>query len=163
MLGLLNLIVLIGFIQKIKIVIAVFTLIASLVLIKDFFAYGKWFSLEIPSSAKPLMEKLIKKGTLASALLLALFSSLVELPCTAGIPLIYTALLTQKPLNYPFYILWYNLFFVIPLLIIVGLVFFAWAKIEKIENWRFNFRRYMRLGAGLILLFLAVGLLKGWL
>ncbi len=163
MFGMINLISLIGVIQKIKIVVAIFALIASLILIKDFFAYGKWFSLEIPESTKPWVEKLIKRGTIPSAILLALLSSLVELPCTAGIPLVYTTLLADKAGFYIPYLFWYNIFFVIPLLIIIASVAFVWAQVDKVEKWRLNFRKYMRLIAGLILLFLAVALLKGWM
>jgi cytochrome c biogenesis protein CcdA/glutaredoxin len=163
MLGLINLISLIGVIQKIKIIVAIFALIAGLILIKDFFAYGKWFSLEIPEGTKPWVEKLIKKGTVPSAILLALLSSLVELPCTAGIPLVYTTLLADQRGVYIPYLLWYNIFFVVPLLIIIAGVAFTWAQIDKIEKWRLNFRKYMRLTAGLILIFLAIALLKGWM
>ena len=163
MLGMINLITLIGAIQKIKIVVAIFAFLASLILIKDFFAYGKWFSLEIPESTKPFVEKLIKRATIPSAILLAILSSLVELPCTAGIPLVYTTLLAQKGGSYIPYLVWYNLFFVLPLLIIIAGVAFAWAKVDKVEKWRLNFRKYMRLLAGLILLFLAIALFKGWM
>jgi len=163
MLGMINLISLIGFIQKIKIIIAVFALIASLILIKDFFAYGKGFSLEIPERAKPTIEKLIKRGTIPSAILLALLSSLVELPCTVGIPLVYTTILAGKVGFHIPYLIWYNFFFIVPLLIIIATVTFAWTQVDKIEKWRLNFRKYMRLFAGLILLFLAIALFKGWM
>ncbi len=163
MLGMINLISLIGVIQKIKIIVAIFAFIASLILIKDFFAYGKGISLEIPESAKPTIEKLIKKGTIPSAILLAILSSLVELPCTAGIPLVYTTLLAQRGGAYILYLVWYNIFFVLPLLIIIAGVAFAWAQVDKVEKWRLNFRKYMRLIAGLILLFLAIALFKGWM
>lgn len=163
MLGIINLISLIGLIEKIKIVVALFALIAGLIMIKDFFAYGKWFSLEIPKSLKPLIEKLIKRGTIPSAILLALLSSLVELPCTAGIPLVYSTLLAQKSGSYIPYLIWYNIFFVLPLFVIIIGVAFVWAKVDKVEKWRLNFRKYMRLIAGLILLFLAIALFKGWL
>ncbi|MBC7073806.1 hypothetical protein H5T58_00210 [Candidatus Parcubacteria bacterium] len=163
MLGMINLISLIGVIQKIKIIVAIFAFIASLILIKDFFAYGKWISLEIPESTKPLVEKLIKKGTIPSAILLAFLSSLVELPCTAGIPLVYTTLLADRGGAYIPYLLWYNLFFVFPLLVIITGVAFAWAQVDRIEKWRLNFRKYMRLVAGLILLFLAIALFLGWM
>lgn len=161
MLGMINLINLIGVIQKIKIVVAIFAFVASLILIKDFFAYGKWISLEIPESTKPTIERLIKRGTMPSALLLALFSSLVELPCTAGIPLVYTTLLAQKGGSYIFYLIWYNIFFVLPLLIIIAGIAFAWAQADRVEKWRLSFRKYMRLIAGLILLFLAIALFTG--
>lgn len=163
MVGMINLISLVGAIQLIKKVVAIFALIAGLIMIKDFFAYGKWFSLEIPKSAKPTVEKLIKKGTIPSALLLALLSSLVELPCTAGIPLVYTTLLAQKGGAYIPYLFWYNIFFVMPLLIIISGVAFAWTQVDKVEKWRERFRKYMRLIAGLILLFLAIALLRGWM
>ncbi|MGB9743453.1 MAG: glutaredoxin domain-containing protein [Minisyncoccales bacterium] len=163
MLGMINLISLIGVIQKIKIAVAVFALIASLILIKDFFAYGKWFSLEIPESTKPFVEKLVKRATIPSAILLALLSSLVELPCTVGIPLVYTTLLADKGGAYVLYLFWYNIFFVIPLLIIIAGVAFVWTQVDKVEKWRLVFRKYMRLTVGLILLFLAIALLMGWL
>ncbi len=163
MVGMINLIALIGMINKIKVVVAVLALIAGLIMIKDFFAYGKWFSLEIPKSTKPLVERLIKKGTVPSAILLALLSSLIELPCTAGIPLVYTTLLAQKGGAYIPYLAWYNLFFVAPLLVIIWGTAFAWAQVDKVEKWRQDFRKYMRLAAGMILIFLAVALLKGWM
>jgi len=163
MAGMLNLITLIGVIQKIKIIVAILALVAGLIMIKDFFAYGKWFSLEIPESTKPTVEKLIKKGTIPSALLLAGLSSLVELPCTAGIPLVYTTLLAQRQVNHIWYLFWYNLFFVFPLLLIIAGIAFAWTQADKLEKWRLNFRKYMRLVAGIILLFLGIALLRGWM
>jgi cytochrome c biogenesis protein CcdA/thiol-disulfide isomerase/thioredoxin len=163
MLGMINLISLISFISKVKIIIAVFALIASLILIKDFFAYGKGISLEIPESAKPTIEKLIKRGTIPSAILLAFLSSLVELPCTVGIPLVYTTILAERVGAHIPYLIWYNFFFIVPLLIIIIGVSFAWAQVDRIEKWRLNFRKYMRLVAGLILLFLSIALLKGWM
>jgi hypothetical protein len=163
MLGMINLISLISFIQKIKIIIAVFALIASLILIKDFFAYGKGISLEIPESTKPWIEKLIKRGTIPSAILLAFLSSLVELPCTVGIPLVYTTILAERVGAHIPYLIWYNFFFIVPLLIIIVGVSSAWAQVDRVEKWRLSFRKYMRLVAGLILLFLAVALFKGWM
>lgn len=163
MLGMINLISLFGFIEKVKIFIAIFALIAGLIMLKDFFAYDKGFSLKIPKSAKPVINNLVKRGTIPSAILLAVFSSLVELPCTAGIPLVYTTLLAEHiGVRIP-YLFWYNFFFIIPLLVIIAVISFAWAKIEKVENWRLNFRRYMKLMAGLILLFLAIALFMGWM
>jgi len=163
MVGMINLIGLIGFIQKIKTIVAILALAAGVIMVKDFFFYGKWFSLEIPSKAKPAVEKLIKKGTIPSALLLALLSSLVEIPCTSGIPLVYVTLLAQKDGAYLPYLIWYNIFFVLPLLAIIVLVSLAWTQADKIEKWRLDFRKYMRLVAGLILAFLGLAFLLGWM
>ncbi|HHE67605.1 MAG TPA: hypothetical protein ENL33_00890 [Candidatus Parcubacteria bacterium] len=163
MLGLINLIFLIGFIQKIKIIVAFVALAAGLIMVKDFFFYGKGLSLEIPEKTKPWLEKLIKRGTVPSAILLAILSSLVELPCTSGIPLVYVTILAERGTSAWFYLFWYNLFFILPLILIIAFVAFAWAQVDRIEKWRVAFRKYMRLAAGLILLFLALALLKGWL
>jgi cytochrome c biogenesis protein CcdA/glutaredoxin len=164
LLGLLKIMSLIAFISKIKIVIAIFTFIVSLILIKEFFAYGKWISLEIPESTKPWIEKLIKRGTIPSAILLGVLASMVEIPCTVGIPLIYTTILAQKSKIFHIpYIIWFSFFVIFPLLIIISGVAFAFTQVEKIEKWRLNFRKYMRLVAGLILLFLSIAILKGWM
>ena len=163
LLGLLKIISLVAFISKIKIIIAIFTLLVSLILVKEFFAYGKGISLEIPESAKPTIEKLIKRATIPSAILLGVFASMVELPCTVGIPLIYTTILaTKSNILYVPYIMWFAFFVIFPLLVIIAAVALAFTQVERIEKWRLNFRKYMRLLAGLILLFLAIGLLVGW-
>ena len=164
LLGLLKIISLVAFISKIKIIIAIFTLLVSLILIKEFFAYGKGISLEIPESAKPTIEKLIKRATIPSAILLGVFASMVELPCTVGIPLIYTTILaTKSNILYVPYIMWFAFFVIFPLLVIIAAVALAFTQVDRIEKWRLNFRKYMRLVAGLILLFLSIALFKGWM
>lgn len=162
MLGMLNLIVFTGWTEKIKIIVAVIVFIVALIMIKDFFFYGKWISLEIPPRTKPLLEKLTKRATIASALILAFISSFVELPCTSGIPLVYVTILAENDLNRIFYLFWYNLFFVVPLLVIIFFTASAWAQVDKIERWRKVSRRYMRLVAGLLLIFLSLALFFNW-
>ncbi len=71
-------------------------LVLGILMVKDYFFYGKWISLAIPDKHKPTIEKLVKKGTYFSVALLALFASLVELPCTSGIPIAFTSILTQN-------------------------------------------------------------------
>ena len=162
MLGLLNLISLLGWLSKIRLLVALVALFFGLVMVKDFFFYGRWFSLEIPKKTKPQLENLIKRGTIVSALVLALFSSLVELPCTSGLPLVYVTILAERGLVAWPYILWYNLFFILPLVFIVVSVGLAYQKIDQLEKWRKRFRKVMRLVSGLLLLFLSAGLFLGW-
>jgi hypothetical protein len=77
--------------------------------IKDFFAWGKGFSLSIPASAKPGLYARARAVLHAGALLpslvavaaLAAVVNVVELLCTAGLPAIYTAVLTQQGLGAP--------------------------------------------------------------
>ena len=57
------------------------------------------------------------------SIVLAIFASLVELPCTAGFPIIYTGVLTGMYLKtsvmYYCYLLFYNLIYVLPLIVVV--------------------------------------------
>jgi hypothetical protein len=74
--------------------------------IKDFFAWGRGMSLSIPESAKPGLyaraRSVLSANTLATSLAavvaLAAVVNVVELLCTAGLPAIYTAVLTQQNL-----------------------------------------------------------------
>ncbi|HHX58442.1 MAG TPA: hypothetical protein GX706_01590 [Candidatus Moranbacteria bacterium] len=140
-----------------------FALFAGLIMLKDFFFYGKWISLEINDRFKPTIEKMIRRGTVPSAFFLALFSSLVELPCTAGIPLAYVTALTERELSPYLPLLLYNFFFILPSVVIVLIVIFAWAKAEAIEKTRMDFRKWMRLIAGGILILLAIALYLNWI
>jgi cytochrome c biogenesis protein CcdA/glutaredoxin len=140
-----------------------FSFIVGLIMIKDFFFYQRWISLEISPKFKPYLEKLVKKGTVFSAILLAIVASLVELPCTSGIPLAYVSILTTRDVSIPIHLFVYNLFFILPLLIIILGVAFTWTKAEKVEAWREKSKKYMRLVAGILLLFLSFALLFNWL
>ncbi len=166
MLGILNLITLIGVVYRIKIFVAIIVLVAGLIMLKDFFYYGRWISLEIPNKTKPAIKKLIQKGTIPSAIILGALASLVEIPCSAGIPLAYTIVLAQQQISglaaLP-YLVAYNFFYIVPMLIIIGLVAFVLLKVDQAEAWRLKFRKYMRLVSGIILLFLGISLLMGWM
>ncbi|MEM7825327.1 MAG: hypothetical protein QW412_00520 [Candidatus Aenigmatarchaeota archaeon] len=138
--------------------------------LKDFFFYGKGFSLEIPKFAKPKIEKLIKSATLPSAILLGLLVSLVEIPCAGAFPLLYVSFLNSYLLNGEiywteliFYLIWYNIFFVLPLLILTLVFSFSLFKIEEAEKKRIELRKYMRLAAGIILIAFGIAFFIGWI
>jgi len=75
--------------------------------VKDFFAFGRGVSLSIPEGAKPGIyartRAILSAETLPASLLavaaLAVVVNFVELLCTAGLPAIYTAVLTQHDLS----------------------------------------------------------------
>lgn len=149
--------------QKARLLIIIIATGMGLIMIKDFFQYGRWISLEIPQSLKPKIEKLSKRGTILSVILLAILSGIAEIPCTSGIPLAFISLLSLKEAPQWGYLILYNLFFIVPLILIVLGVAFAWVKLDDIEKWRKKSRKYMRLAAGILLLFLALALWKNWL
>jgi glutaredoxin len=75
--------------------------------LKDVFAWGRGFSFSIPESAKPGLYARARRVLSARALpasltavaALAVAVNVVELLCTAGLPAIYTAVLTQHDLT----------------------------------------------------------------
>lgn len=102
----LNLFLALGLSAALRIALALLALAIAAVHIKDFFRPQQGFSLSIPEAAKPglyaRMRRVVQAGSLWPALVgvstLALAVNLVELLCTAGLPAMYTAILTQQQL-----------------------------------------------------------------
>ena len=150
-----------GFSVAVYWVAAVIAILAGIVEIKDYFWYGKGFSLQIiPGGAERIkyytkkIEKLHKKdGYLAylAAIPLGIFVTLVELPCTGAPYLAVLAIIgagnfTQGiPL-----LLIYNLIFILPLFVIIGFAYFGKTS-KTLEKWRKDHRGLMRLSMGLFL------------
>jgi cytochrome c biogenesis protein CcdA len=160
MYGVLNVISIIGYLEIIKTIVGILIIVAGAIELKDFFWYGKGVSLEIPKFAKSPIEKLTKAATIPSAILLGVLVSFVEIPCAGAFPLIYLTILarTSGVMNV-LYLLWYNFFFVLPLVVLVIVFYFGLLKVEEAEEKRIKFRKYMRLVAGLIMLSLGSAML----
>lgn len=132
-------------------------IIAGLINIKDFFWYGKGFSLAIPQSAKPTIEKLTKKATIPATFLLGIFVALFEFPCTGAIYTTITSYLSHPDLRgqaVP-YLIAYNLVFVAPLAVVLLLGAFGRSS-DKVELFIEKNKRQMRLIMGLVMLALGV-------
>lgn len=108
----------------------ILALIIGLINVKDFFIFKKGVSLSISNKNRgKLMKKmrsLLKASSLPSmiigTILLAISANLYELLCTAGFPMVFTKILTENnlsSLSYYSYIGLYNVFYVIPLFVIV--------------------------------------------
>ena len=147
----------------IRLLVFIISLIAVLLLIKNFFWYGKGISLAVPKSAKPLLEKFIKRATIGSTIILGLLASLVELPCTAVFPLVFTTLLAQAQISgfsAFLYILLYNIIYIWPLVFLVLATYFSWTKIENVDAKVQENKKWLRLIAGLALV--GIALYFGW-
>jgi len=144
--------------EYLSIGIGTLIIIAGILEIKDFFWYGRGFSLAIPGYfAKKIHTMASSKATLAGVMLLGAFVAAVELPCT-GAP--YLAIITILSLNFDAsafgMLVIYNVVFVLPLLIILAMVA-GGMNLSIIQNWKQENKGFMRLAIGLML----VGL--GWL
>lgn len=121
--------------QQLSIITAIAGLIAiivGMVNIKDYFFFKQGVSLSIPDTAKSQLFKKMRHITqtaqwpamLAATALLAIVANSYELLCTAGLPMVYTRVLTLNELSstqYYLYLAFYNLIYIVPLLMIVSL------------------------------------------
>ena len=144
------------------IVLATIIIIAGLLEIKDYFWYGKWFSLSIFPKEAERIKKYGKKisGKLYIVFFLGVFVALVELPCTGAVYLAVLSLMSLSGLtigNFTFLII-YNLLFVLPLIIILFLVANGMST-DKFNKWRKKNRALMRLFIGLLLIGLGAWML----
>lgn len=141
---------------------ALIAIFAGLLEIKDYFWYGKGFSLQmIPGASariKYWTSKIENMETrhpfllLVTTIGLGIFVVLVELPCTGAPYLAVLGLLSKGDYStaVPLLLL-YNFVFIIPLLIVIGIAYAGTAS-EKLEAWRQENRGLMRLVVGLFLL-----------
>ncbi len=158
-LGLMRIISSLSILEGIKTVVAILIIIAALVEFKDFFFEGKWFSLKIPVSSKPLLEKYARKGTLPAIIILGALVALVELPCTGLIYLGILSLIAENGAKGILYLVIYNLIFVLPLVFLTWVIYRG-AKTDSINNWVQKNKKYMRAAAGIIMILIALFLLR---
>jgi len=144
-------------IEYLSITVGVLIILAGIFEIKDYFWYGRGFSLSIPVYFSRKLQGLSTKTTVTGVAILGFFVSAVELPCT-GAP--YLAIITILSQNFDFssflLLVLYNIIFVSPLLIILLLVA-SGVQLQRIKFWKQTNRGTMRLGIGLLLVAL------GWL
>lgn len=143
--------------EYISISVGVLIIGAGIIEIKDFFWYGRWFSLTIPAAAAQKIHSLTKKVTLPGVMLLGVFVAGVELPCT-GAPYLAIIMMLSQYFDFTAFLLLvlYNIIFVAPLIIILFMVA-AGTEIYKVKKWKQESRGTMRLFIGLLLIAL------GWL
>ena len=94
----------IGMLRPVQLTLGGLAIVIGLVHVKDFFAFKQGPSLSIPESAKPGIYARIRRivnaenlpAAIGAAFVLAVLVNLVELLCTAGLPALYTSILTQR-------------------------------------------------------------------
>lgn len=144
---------------------AIVAIIAGLLELKDFFAYGRGFTLQmLPGGAeriKMYTSKIEKfnlnhpSASMFAVAALGVFVVLVELPCTGAPYFAILALLAQGSYAVAIpYLLLYNLIFILPLIVVIVIAYLG--KGKRLEEWRQKNKGIMRLGIGLFLITLGV-------
>ncbi len=166
MLGLLNVFLYVGYVDWIKIVVGLLALTFAVVNIKDYFWFQQGVSFTISDKQKPGIFKRMRNiinqdmstaGMVGATIIMALGVTLVELPCTAGFPVIWSNIAAQQGVTG----IEFALLFVIYLTIYLGveIVILATAVITlKKSVFEEKHGRILKLISGVIMLALAYGI-----
>ena len=167
MAGLLNVFTYVGYLNWIQIVVAMMAFIFAAVNIKDYFWYKKGISFTIPDKFTPKIFKNVRgimksdKSTwqmVVGTTILALGVVLVELPCTAGFPLIWTNILAQSQIQgmafYSLLLLYISIYLLVEIIILLTAIF-------TLKSSRFEEKhgRILKLIGGVIMLALGLVML----
>lgn len=141
--------------EYISIAVAAMLVVAGIIEIKDYFWYGRWFSLAIPPIFANKLHNYASKSTAFGIAVLGFFVAAVELPCTGAPYLAIITILSQYFDMTAFLLLvLYNVIFVLPLIVILALVA-GGKKLADIQNWKTENRPAMRLAAGVCMVVLS--------
>jgi len=146
------------FIDIVTIIAGCIALTLGALSIKDFFFFKKGVSLSIPEEKRlglfKRMRDLVKTPqiilVISGAIVLAAIVNFYELLCTLGFPLVFTRQLTAYKipmLQSYLYIFFYNVIYVIPLIIIVLIFVFTLGR-WKLSEWQ---GRILKLLSGIML------------
>lgn len=159
----LNIFTFMGMTTYVTVALGVVALVMGLINMKEFFFFKKGVSLMIPDKVKPKlfekMRKVINNKSMFLSILgtiaLAFFVNLIELGCTIGLPAIYTRVLSIQnvsTLKKYLYMALYNVYYVVPLAVIV-LIFVVTMGKHRFEE---KHAKKLKLISGLLMLTLGL-------
>ncbi len=146
--------------------LAILAMIIGALNIKDYFSYQPGgLTTEMPMWMRPYAKLTINKITSPiGAFFIGFLVTLFLLPCTIGPYIIASGLLAELGFISALpWLLYYNLLFVLPMAIIVGLVYYGFSKVEEISGWKERHIRKLHLIAGTLLFIVGILLLLGLL
>lgn len=159
----LNLFLWIGFSPITLFVLGAIAATLGLVNVKDFLVFGQGPSVGIPAAAKPPIYRRVREilyaenvfGALTAVVLLAFLVNTVELVCTAGIPALFTRLLTLSALPtwaYYGYLVLYNVAYMADdsLMLAIAVVTLSSEKLQE------RGARWLKLVSGVVMVVLGL-------
>jgi hypothetical protein len=155
-----------GHLGAIQVVVAVVAGVFAVVSIKDYFAFKKGLSFTIPDSSKPGIYRRMRAAAgreelapaLAATVVLAVGVSLLETPCTAGFPVLWTGLLESQGVGFAeaaFLFALYMVPFLVDELVVFGLAV-GTMRVAKMQE---RHGQLLKLVGGTMMLALAVTVL----
>ena len=162
----LNLFLAVGVSRVSQWIVAGIAIVAGLINLKDFFAFGRGISLSIPERAKPgiysRMRALLHAPTLGAAIVgaavLAALVQMVEFMCTSGFPALFTRILTLRALDtasYYGYMLLYMLAYMLDDIVVLGagVILLSRRRLQEAQG------RWLKAISGLVMVGLGVYLI----
>lgn len=141
-------------------IIGVVAILIGLANIKDSIWYGAGgFVTEIPRRWRPALKKILHSATTPlGAFLIGFVVALFELPCTGGPYFVILSLLAERATQLqaiPLLLL-YNIFFIMPLILITAMIYFGFTSAEKAEQWKEKNLKRLHFIAGVIMVVLGL-------
>lgn len=134
--------------------LAVLAIILGVLNIKDYFMYQPGGILtEMPMRLRPKAKLLINKITSPfGAFLIGFLVTIFLVPCTMGPYLIVSGLLVPLGVikSIP-WLLYYNLLFILPMIVITLIVYFGFKEVGEVSGWKEKNIKKLHLIAGIIL------------
>lgn len=154
----LNMFLVIGLSRITELVLGSIAGLAGAIHIKDYWAFRRGISLSIPDTAKPglyaRMRRILQAENIIAALIgtvmLAVLVQAVELVCTAGLPALYTRILTMRQLDqlaYYGYLALYNVAYMLDdvLVLAIGVITMSHYRLQEREG------RWLKLISGIVM------------
>ncbi|HOF44074.1 MAG TPA: hypothetical protein PLE51_03285 [Candidatus Pacearchaeota archaeon] len=146
--------------------LAILAMIIGALNIKDFFFYKAGsFGTEMPIFMRPKVKKIIGNITSPkSAFLIGFVVTLFLLPCTIGPYIVASGLLSELGTFGAIpWLLYYNLVFILPMIVITLIVYLGLARVEDVSGWKEKNIRKLHLIAGILLFLVGLGIILGWI
>ena len=134
--------------------------VAGLMMLKDVIWPDSPVHLRIPGASKAKLMKLIEKVSLPGTIALGVAVTVLETPCSLPLYVGTATILAQSGMALPLvigYFLYYNLLFVLPLIVVLVLVWQG-KRVVEMREWEHKAEKWMKLSLGSLLLLMA-----GWL
>jgi hypothetical protein len=161
-----NLFLLVGASRIAQVLLGSIAALIGMLNVKDSVVFGWGPSVGIPEAAKPGIYSQVRRvlraenllGAITAVIVLAVLVNTVELLCTAGLPAIFTQVLTLQPLSnwaYYAYMVLYNLAYIVDdsLMLAVAVVTLSREKLQETGA------RWLKLLSGVVMLALGLILL----
>ncbi len=166
-LGLFTIFAAVGGLLIVRIVVAVLAVAMGLINMKDYFAYKVGFSLTIPQRLQPAIARMGRGvfdhsgnplAMLAMTMLFALGISVIELPCTAGFPIIWSQYVAASGISGGAFAVLLALYLLVYLSIEIAVVVVSVVFMQRLAFGE-SHARVLKLSAGSIMVALGVAYL----